>query len=237
MSTHPSDSFLIQGLAASFKGRLKKSRSLLQRVLKFETGNQQALFLLVKIDHLNLFRESGYSSLQRIVTQLSGPAKAVVEAWKASQEGDWQSVAGLDEMMSQSRPSDLWYDQAMILRTSWRNQYSDSKNDAAYSAEAIELLQTIPPNHLGAQLLLIRMDAGLNANRPIVFVGAAEIMAATLEAQLRMPLNAPRRKQIRDRLDIINEGLHQIQKNDSTEIEEIRLQQFTRRMESIARQL
>ena len=105
-----------------------------------------------------------------IVEKLDEPHRAVAEAWNAARNQDWKTVAQLDTRLSQAKPKDICFSNALFLRVGWRNQSGLPEN----GAEAIRLLQQAVPYSEQRRFLLPWAYAGLLADEYAFVLGAVE---------------------------------------------------------------
>ena len=70
-----------------------------------------------------VFRQQlGSPDAQLALQGVTGSAQAVGRGWQLLQERSWSELAALDEALSLSRVTDLWYPDAALLRARWRSQ-------------------------------------------------------------------------------------------------------------------
>lgn len=115
---------------------------------------------------------------------LTGPAAAAVVGRVSMGLGDIERVASLDQLLSQSRPTDQWFLESTKLMVEWRSHIANSegRTDLADQAwQIIDLAIAIEPH---PDLYASRVAAAFLADRPEELLETARRMTYVIEHEL-----------------------------------------------------
>jgi hypothetical protein len=131
------------------------ARDKLRQVLAADPANQEARWLLLATRLNAVLSGTAPRELQSEADRLTGVPAAVLGALRQEKAGAWPEVAKLDGVLSEARPTDPWFFDAVRLRAGWRLQ-PDRGDRRALAAEALALTESI---------LLLRSDVPLLVQR------------------------------------------------------------------------
>jgi hypothetical protein len=176
--------------------------------LALDPADAQARYFLFRQQHL----AQGSASVDGdALAGLEATALAVAQGWRLAGEQDWPALAGLDGALSESRVTDLWYPDAVLLRARWRSHVDRDRERFAW--EALRLVDSAWLFARDMRLHLERMriavvlgndDVLVESARSIVGVVASQVDAAERRS---VPLPGPQRALMGQRLVGIERAL------------------------------
>ena len=134
--------FEVYGSLFRATGEPEQARESLTNALRADPGNVQARYSLVS-DHLEDMQrgEALDEEILELAAQLTGAPAAVIEGLAYQTDGDWTSLAALDDVLAQSIVTDRWHSDVVRLRAAWRVNATEDRERLA--AEAMALLEQV----------------------------------------------------------------------------------------------
>jgi spermidine synthase len=180
-------SLLLTALGLEAQGDREESQLVLSALVagapEGEVKNQ-ATYALIKPWLIPLMRGTAPENIQEAANSLTGSAAAVVAGRLAVAQQDWQRVAALDALLYQSRPTDLWFVDAIKVMSEWRNNLASIERRpdlALQSAQIIDLAIAIHPN---PDLFSGRVSSAYFADRPEELLETIRRMTYIIESEL-----------------------------------------------------
>jgi spermidine synthase len=172
-----------------------------QAALEADPGDTQARYFLLRTQLL----EPGPATADRVEwTGLDGTALAVGRGWQLAFEQNWPDLAALDAALSESRVTDIWYPDAVLLRARWRS-YED-RNRGERALEALRLVDSAWLFARDLRLHVERLRVATSLGDDDVLVESARSIVGVFAAQLAdaeqrsIPLDPARRALMRRNL-------------------------------------
>lgn len=180
---------LLIGLGLKRQGDLEESQKVLANaVLAAPSGpaGDQARYAMIEPWLAQLAQGSADEHIVKIAEALSGPAKAVVAGKVAIASQDWQTLANLDPLFSQSRPTDLWFVEATKLMVEWRNNLANTERRTDLAAHAWQIIDLAIAIHPNPDLYAARISAAYFSDRPEEVLETARRLSYILDAELEL---------------------------------------------------
>jgi predicted membrane-bound spermidine synthase len=108
-----------------------------------------------------------------LAAQTVGSVAAVLEAWKAAREQNWQAVVDLDDVLATTKSTDLWYLEAVKLRADWRIKVTTPGFQPQLAQEALRLIDNAIAIYQEPDFYSNRVAAAYVANDPAVVIETA----------------------------------------------------------------
>ena len=149
-------------------------------------NSNEAKYALIKSDlrSFDTDSETNNSSILNIINSMTGSARAVAEAIIAFSAGDIQTVANLDQQLSQAQPEESWFSEAVKLRVDWRNSVSNPDLQQQFADQAWQILDLAMANENDHDFLAMRIVSAAQAQRKTEVIESTRHYIASLEAQL-----------------------------------------------------
>jgi len=154
-------------LKASYMiGQWDAGRQDFRSAFQQEPSNLVGRFLVVRDDLPAIAQKMpGTEQLQLIARGLSGGALVVYQGWQHAMAGQLQELRGLEAELAAAKPVDPWYVDAARLRAYWRVQGTEPAQRKQAAEEALRLLDDALVLEPNPNLLMMRIDAALAAER------------------------------------------------------------------------
>jgi spermidine synthase len=165
----------LQAEAGDGKGAFRAARA----ALEIDPGDAQARYFVFR---QQLLAQGSASGDGDALAGLEGTALAVAQAWRLAGEQDWHALAGLDEALSESRVTDLWYPDAVLLRANWRSRADRDRERFAW--EALRLIDSAWPFARDIRLNLARLRIAVVLGNDDVLVESARSLVGVFASQL-----------------------------------------------------
>lgn len=178
---------LLTGLGLKRQGDPEESQKILaEAVLAAPPGaaGDQARYAMIEPWLTQLVQGTADEHIVEIAESLSGPAKAVVAGRVAVANQDWQTLANLDPLFAQSRPTDLWFVEATKLMVEWRNNLANSERRTELAAHAWQIIDLAIAVHPVPDLYSARVSAAYFADQPEEVLETARRLTYILDAEL-----------------------------------------------------
>ena len=108
-----------------------------------------------------------------LIRGLPQTAAAVVQGSQHLAQSRYGELSQLESVLAQTRSTDPWYADAILLRAEWRSRVSNAGIAQRLSDEAITMLDRLALVQPSLPLFAIRTRAAINANRPDVLAESA----------------------------------------------------------------
>ena len=150
-----SSQFEVYGVLFQATGQGEKALESFNNALVADPLNMQARYSIVS-DHLNAVQGGAALDEEMVAAaaELTGAPAAVIEGQAYQTDGDWASLAALDEVLARSIVTDRWFSSAARLRAVWRVNATEDRERLA--AEALALIERV---------LILTSDDGLHLMR------------------------------------------------------------------------
>ncbi len=145
------------------QGESLESQRVLLAALLADRENNQTRFALLQPWLAALAREEAPEYAMDIAASASGPVAAVLEAWKAAGDQDWQAIVELDDALATARPTDLWYLEVAKLRADWRIKVNTPGFQPRFAREAMRLIDHAIAIYQDTDLYSMRLAAAFVA--------------------------------------------------------------------------
>jgi hypothetical protein len=135
------ESLIMIGLGQERQGETAESQRNLIRAMRADPDDQQARYALLRQWFSRIAQNDDLPALvRRELTAVSGTAAATIQAWVAASNGNLEEVRRLDAELAAVKSTDLWYLDAVKLRTDWRIRLKDEDLQPRSAREATRLL-------------------------------------------------------------------------------------------------
>jgi spermidine synthase len=134
------EAFFLIGLGLRRQGEEAEAQRVLRSVLAANPQDHQARFALLRPWLNRLERDDTPEHIKEIAGTVFGSQAAVLAAWKAAAEQDWQRLVELDSDLAQVRPTDQWYLESIKLRADWRIKVTTPGYQPRLAREAVRLI-------------------------------------------------------------------------------------------------
>jgi spermidine synthase len=181
LTTDESTRLLIDAELYAQAGEMRESRKAAQAAVSAQPRNQQALYQMVRSNLAVLADGNGVE--HDALAGLEGSARAAVQGWRFSLANDWRSLAGLDPELSRSRPTDLWFSDAAVLRAQHRIELQRESRPAML--EALQLIDSALIASQDFNLYMRRAVVGIFLGDRNVFVESARRAVETVMRRLK----------------------------------------------------
>lgn len=176
---------IAQGLTR--QGDLEEAEQNLLRTLQIDPDNQHARYALL----LPWFDEyhSGAEMPDYISEQfslLTGSARDTLNAWLAARNGEMLEVVKLDAELASVRPSDLWYEASVKLRSDWRIKVTTPEYQPRLANEATALIDSAIVFSQDTQFYSLRMQSTLIAGDVVSALETARRLVQRIEQDLNI---------------------------------------------------
>ncbi len=184
-TSNPS-ALLIIGEDFRSRGEISKAKELFSAAVNIMPNSNEAKYALIKSDlrSFNTDSEANNSSIPDIINSMTGSARAVAEAVIAFSAGDIQTVANLDQQLSQAQPEEPWFSEAVKLRVDWRNSVSNPELQQQFADQAWQILDLAMANENDHDFLAMRIVSAAQAQRKTEVIESTRHYITALEAQL-----------------------------------------------------
>ena len=176
------DHFLMMAKAYRANGDHQRADQALMNVLRREPDNDEASYLLFAERRHALADENLNPALKTFASGLSSDARAVLESWDASTQGDLRPARDRDPLLAQAKADSPWYQRAAILRAGWRIRMMQSGDVEAHRAETLAIIDRAIAVNEDLDLYGMRVAAAyLAGDYPAVLETARRITAMVNE--------------------------------------------------------
>jgi hypothetical protein len=135
------ESLIMIGLGQERQGETAESQRNLIRAMSADPDDQQARYALLRQWFPRIAQNDDLPELvRRELAAISGTAAATIQAWVAASNGNLEEVQRLDPELAAVKSTDLWYLDAVKLRTDWRIRLKDEDLQPRSAREATRLL-------------------------------------------------------------------------------------------------
>lgn len=175
---------LLTGIGLQKQGDVEEGQRVLARAVAQSAQSNQAIFAMLQPWLGPLAQGEAPGHIAELANALTGPAAAVIDGRAAVLRRDWQTLAGLDRLLAQSRPTDLWFVEATRIMVEWRNNLAKLESRRDYAAQAWRIIDLAIAIHPVADLYAMRVSAAYFADRPEEVLETARRMTFVLESEL-----------------------------------------------------
>ena len=181
------ESLIMIGLGQERQRDTAESQRNLIRAIAANPDDQQARYALLK---QWVRRIAKNDDLPQLVSQelanMSGTAAATIEAWSAAVNGNFERVIELDGLLAEVKPTDLWYLDAVRLRSDWRIKDKTPDRQPALAREATRLIDNAIAIYQTTDLYSLRLasayvaddaDNIIETSRRIIYILEREVAA------------------------------------------------------------
>jgi hypothetical protein len=175
---------LLTGIGLQKQGDVEEGQRVLAQAVAQSAQSNQAIYAMLQPWLGPLAQGTAADHIAELAKALTGPAAAVIDGRAAVLRRDWQTLAALDPLLAQSRPTDLWFVEATRLMVEWRNNLARLENRSDYAAHAWQIIDLAIAIHPVADLYAMRVSAAYFANRPEEVLETARRMTFILESEL-----------------------------------------------------
>lgn len=185
-NTNNANALLISGEDLLRRGENTKAQELFAAAATFMPDSNEAKYALIKsqLRTLNTSNETAQSQVSEVISSMSGPARGVAEAIIAFSSGDIQSVADLDQQLSQALPGQSWFTAAVKLRVDWRNSVSNPELQQQFSDQAWQILDLAMANEFDHDFYAMRIFSAAQAQRETEVIESTRHYVSSLELQI-----------------------------------------------------
>ena len=179
----PDDSLAltIEGLGLRYVGMEREAERALAAAVRRDASNDQARYALVWGYLGQIAEGTAPQGVLDLAADLPATAAAVVSGWRHGINREWQALADIDAVLARTRPTDLWFPEAVKLRADWRIQGSEDPEVNLAALRLIDRALMVTPL---TDLLVIRAGAAVRLRQAPVFVESARSVRRQIEASL-----------------------------------------------------
>ena len=154
----PADRAIGLGLAEYARARFSLAVPLLKQGLALRPNSDEARIALIRLHYAGQGDRS--LEIEELRSGLRGEGtQALVSAWQAERENDWETLRELEPQLARVAPVDPGYGDASRLRALWRVETGSPER----AQEALVLIDTMGPLMGGPEVLLLRARAAAAA--------------------------------------------------------------------------
>lgn len=179
-----STALLIHAMGMKYQGKNEEALGYINAAIAENPENMQAKFALVQNQMEPLLRRQADENVLNIAANMNGIAAAVMGGWQYAATKNWRSLAGLDKILSRSRPTDIWYGDAIQLRAEWRTKVSVAQSSTRFARDALSMLDRAILLRKDLDLYVLRAGAGILIEDPAVFVETSWHIRTFIQALL-----------------------------------------------------
>ena len=167
------ESLLLVGMGLRRQGEEEEAQRVLLTLLTANPQDQQVRFALLRPWLNRLERDDTPDYVKEIADTAFGSQAAVLEAWKAAANQDWQRLVELDSDLAQAKPTDQWYLETIKLRADWRIKVTTPEYQPRLAREAVRLIDNAIAIFQDSDFYSMRVAAAFVANDSIDVIETA----------------------------------------------------------------
>ncbi len=179
----PATAQVLVALMRQQEGAARAADEAARAALAASPENLEARYLAIGSRLPELAADAPPAELRELVAGLSGPSRAVVDAFRHELRGDWAALARLELALAQSQSTDLWFADAMRLRATWRLQVPRDRR--RFAREALSLLDAVLILQDHPDLQLLRVEAAAAGGERNAVVASALHLVEHCEGALQ----------------------------------------------------
>lgn len=181
-------SLILTGQGLARQGDFEESQRVISAVVdQVPVGSElsnQARYALVEPWIVSLMQGVAPDHIVEIAQSLTGSAAAAVAGRVSAGLKDWERVASLDSLLTQSRPTDQWFVEATKLMVEWRSNIANQTGRTDLAEQAWQIIDLAIAIHPHPDLFSSRVVAAYLADRPEEVIETARRMTYVLEGEL-----------------------------------------------------
>ncbi len=207
----PATAQLLVALMRQLEGAARAADEAARAALAASPESLEARYLLIGSRMPELAADEPPAALRDLVAGLSGPSRAVVDAFRHEMRREWAALARLEAGLARSQSTDLWFADSLRLRASWRLHVP--RDRSRFAREALSLLDAvlILQDHLDLQLLRVQAaaaagewDAAVASALRLVEHGEGALQEAAAAGRA---IADPERAEMRRKLELVARAL------------------------------
>lgn len=177
------DKAVINALGYAYNGAHQQSREAYALALSREPNNQMVRFKFIADDLPDIAMNRASEATMRTASGLTGVPAAIVAGWPLGAQQDWAGLVRLDEQLSRSNVSDIWYPETILLRAEWRTKVAgEERQRHAFNAlRMVDRALVIRPD---LELYVLRAAAALALEDREAFVESGRYVALYIQDKL-----------------------------------------------------
>jgi hypothetical protein len=172
----------VEAVARGSRGDATGARRLLRESLGIDPSNQQARFDLLRPSLAQLSHDKASPEITAEAEKLSPVPAALIQAGRHAVLGQWDALPALDAVLAQSRWTDTWHVEAVLMRADWRLHVSNPQYRARYGRDALLLIEELALTQPSMTTLAMRGRAAIAINRPDILLESINGYAESVEA-------------------------------------------------------
>jgi predicted membrane-bound spermidine synthase len=228
---NPSMAAYVEAIALGSRGDAMGARRLLRESLGIDPSNQQARFDLLRPSLGQLSHDKASAEITAEAEKLPAVPVAVVQAGRHAVREEWEALPALDPVLAQSRWTDTWHVEAVLMRADWRLHVSNPQYRARYARDALLLIEELALTQPSMTTLAMRGRAAIAINRPDILLESINGYAESVEAGVSY-FGAAELPAISGNLESLNNDLATMRTNPQVEtarVDEVRAKLSTLR--------
>jgi spermidine synthase len=180
-------SLLLTGIGLRDQGDRAEAYRVLKQALAASPDGEprnQVGYAVIEPWIAQLIRGDAPDDVVEIARSLTGPAAAILSGRAAVAQRDWASVAALDALLAQSRPTDRWFVEATRLMVEWRNNVANIERRSDLAEQAWQIIDLAIAVRPVPDLYAARVTSAYFADRPDEVLETARRMTYVIEGEL-----------------------------------------------------
>ena len=167
------ESYLLIAMGLRRQDEEEEAQRILRAILAANPQDHQARFALLRPWLGRLENNDTPDYVKEIAGMAFGSQAAVLEAWAAATNQDWQRLVELDSDLAQVRPTDQWYLESVKLRVDWRIKVTTPEYQPRLAREAVRLIDNAIAIFQDPDFYSMRVAAAFVANDAIDVIETA----------------------------------------------------------------
>jgi hypothetical protein len=167
----------VQVLLLASGGDLQAARQLARESLQTYPGDAQLAYAFLQPSLGAVARGESDPALAAVVAGLPPSAQATIRGSQFLLQNRFGDLAQLDTNLAESRWTDVWHFDALLLRAEWRSRVANPELVRRMADQAIELTDRASLVQPSLPLFAVRARAALGADRPDVLVESVASVA------------------------------------------------------------
>ena len=167
------EALLLIGMGLDRQGENLQSQRVLLTAAIENPGSVQTHYAILQPWLSALAAGEAPEHATELAAQTTGSVAAVLEGWEAAREQNWQAIVDLDDILATTRPTDLWYLEAVKLRSDWRIKVTTPGFQPQLALEALGLIDNAIAIYQDPDFYSNRVAAAFVANDPAVVIETA----------------------------------------------------------------
>jgi spermidine synthase len=214
----------MEAVARGSRSDATGARRLLQESLGIDPSNQNARFDLIRSSLPRLSHDTASAEVVAEAEKLPSVPAALVQAGRHAAREEWQALPALDPVLAQSRWTDSWHAESVLMRADWRLHVTNPEYRARFGRDALLLLEELILTQPSTIALSLRARAAIAVNRPDILLESINAYAESVNVMVNYYARADL-PGIRGYLESLNSDLGTMRANPHVEaarVDEVR---------------